>query len=66
MGADEDLVLSLVCPHCGKSFPSMMQMDRRTFAAIRLGSVLEHCSACGKAARFTKDDYGFVTGEGPS
>jgi hypothetical protein len=44
----------------------MMQMDRRTFAAIRLGSVFEHCSACGNAARFTKDDYCFVTGEGPS
>jgi hypothetical protein len=66
MGAEKNSVLSLVCPHCGKSFPSLMQMDRRTFAAIRLGSVLEHCSACGRAARFTKDDYSFVIGEGSS
>jgi endogenous inhibitor of DNA gyrase (YacG/DUF329 family) len=66
MRAKDADVLTLICPHCGKSFPSMMQMDRPTFAKIRLESVLEHCSACGKAARFTKDDYSFRPNEGPS
>ena len=66
MGAKETPVLTLVCPHCGEAFPSMMQMDRPTFATIRLKSVLEHCSACGKAARFEKGDYFFVPGEGQS
>jgi hypothetical protein len=58
--------LTLVCPHCGEAFPSMMQMDRATFATIRLKSVLEHCSACGKAARFERGDYFYVPDEGPS
>jgi hypothetical protein len=66
MGAENADVLTLVCPHCGESFPSMMQMDRPTFATIRLESVLEHCSACGKAARFRRGDYFFVPDAGPS
>ena len=67
MGAkDAREILTLTCPSCCKSFPSMMQMDRPTFATIRLKSVLEHCSACGKAARFEKGDYFFVPGEGQS
>ena len=64
MGAKDTPILTLVCPDCGKSFPSMMQMDRPTFARIRLESVLEHCSACEKAARFRKGDYFFVPDEG--
>ena len=59
-------VLTLVCPHCAEVFPSMIQMDRPVWAKIRLESVLEHCSACGRAARFTKDDYRFAPDEGPS
>jgi hypothetical protein len=66
MGAKDADVLTLGCPHCGEAFPSMMQMDRPTFATIRLKAVLEHCSACGKAARFEKGDCFFVAGEGQS
>jgi len=43
----------------------MMQMDRPTFAKIRLESVLEHCSACGIAVRFRKDAYSFRSDEAP-
>jgi hypothetical protein len=43
----------------------MMQMDRPTLEAIRLETVLEHCSACGKAASFHKGDYFSVPDEGP-
>ncbi len=64
MGDEDTAVLTLACPYCDEAFPSVMQMDRRTFATIRLKSVLEHCSACGKAARFEKGDYFFVAGEG--
>ena len=66
MGPKNTPILSLVCPNCGESFPSMMQMDRPTFAKIRLESVLEHCSACEKAARFRKGDYFFVPDEDPT
>ena len=59
-------MLTLVCPHCGEAFPSMMQMDRPTLEAIRLETVLEHCLACGKAASFHKGDYFFVPHEGQS
>ena len=66
MAPKNNLKLTLVCPHCGEAFPSMMQMDRATFAKIRLQSVLEHCSVCGKAARFEKADCFYVLDEGPS
>ncbi len=66
MAPKNNSVLTLVCPHCGEAFPSMMQMDLPTFEAIRLETVLEHCSACGKAASFHKGDYFFVGHEGQS
>lgn len=66
MAAKSVDVLTLVCPNCGETFPSMIQMDRPTFAKIRLESVLEHCSACGIAVRFRKDAYSFRSDEGPS
>ena len=59
MGAGDTPVLSPVCPHCGNSFASAMQMDPATFAAIQLESMLETCAACGLASRFQKGDYGF-------
>ena len=56
----KDYVLTLICPYCGKRFPSAMQLDPPTFAVIRLKSMWEHCSVCGRAWRFGKDDYLFV------
>lgn len=51
--------LCLVCPHCGATFPSAMQMDPESFAKIRVVKVLERCSACTQASRFNKADYSF-------
>ena len=59
VGAKDAEILTLVCPHCGNSFPSAMEMDPTTFAAIRLQSMLETCAACSLASRFQKNDYGF-------
>ena len=61
VGANDAEVLTLVCPHCGNSFASAMQMDPATFAAIQLESMLETCAACGLASRFQKNDYGFCS-----
>jgi len=51
--------LRLVCPRCGETFPSAMQMDEQTFAKIRVRSMLERCRACHEASRFKKSDYSF-------
>jgi len=65
MGAkDAGETLTLVCPHCGKSFPSAVQMDRAAFAAIRIKNMRERCSACLCASRFDKGDYFFALDEG--
>jgi len=61
VGAKDAEVLTLVCPHCGNSFPSAMKMDPNTFAAIRLESMLETCAACSLPSRFQKNDYGFCS-----
>jgi hypothetical protein len=53
-------VLTLICPHCGEPFPSAMQIDPPTFAAIRLSNMFERCPSCTHASRFGKDDYLFV------
>jgi hypothetical protein len=66
MGHEDNTVLTLVCPRCGRSFPSAMQMDPPTFERMRLESMIERCSVCAHAFRFTKDDYRFRTNEGPS
>ena len=66
MGAKDNLVLSLGCPHCGKSFASALRMDPRTFEAMRLESMIERCSICAHASRFDKGDYFFIIDEGPS
>jgi endogenous inhibitor of DNA gyrase (YacG/DUF329 family) len=57
MGAENAEVLTLVCPHCGKAFLSVMQMDPHAFAAIQLETMREHCPTCGRASWFTKSDY---------
>ncbi|TMK36972.1 MAG: hypothetical protein E6G58_03105 [Actinobacteria bacterium] len=59
MAPEDADVLSLECPHCGETFPSAIPMDPPTFATIRLESMLERCSACGHASRFSKHDYRF-------
>ena len=53
-------MLTLVCPRCGESFASALQMDPRTFEAVRLESMIERCSVCAHAFRFEKGDYFFV------
>ena len=50
---------SLVCPGCGATFASAMQMDQETFEKIRVENILERCSECGQASRFSKPDYTF-------
>jgi hypothetical protein len=52
-------VLSLVCPGCGRAFPSAMQMDPRTFEGIRISNLLECCPKCSRVSRFSKTDYLF-------
>jgi hypothetical protein len=51
--------LCLVCPRCGETFPSAMQMDEQTFTKIRVADMLERCRACHEASRFNKVDYHF-------
>ena len=66
MDAEDNPVLSLGCPHCGKSFASALRMDPRTFEAMPLESMIERCSVCAHASRFDKGDYFFIMDEGPS
>lgn len=64
MARDNRDVLSLVCPLCGVTFVSVMQVDPKTFAKIRVENMLERCSACHQAGRFQKGDYFFKRAEG--
>jgi len=52
-------VLSVVCPACGASFASSIQVDAETFEKMRMNDVLERCSECHEASRFDKRDYSF-------
>jgi uncharacterized C2H2 Zn-finger protein len=52
-------LLTLVCPACGTTFPSAMQMDPRTFEEIRVTNLFERCPKCGRVSRFNKADYLF-------
>jgi hypothetical protein len=52
-------LLTLVCPACGATFPSAMQMDPRTFEEIRVVNLLECCPTCTRVSRFNKPDYLF-------
>jgi hypothetical protein len=52
--------LSLSCPHCGQAFQSVIQMDPKTWEAIRMDlQVIERCPHCGWSAPFAKRDYFF-------
>ena len=52
-------LLTLVCPACGATFPSAMQMDPRTFERIRVANLFERCPKCSRVSRFNKPDYLF-------
>jgi hypothetical protein len=59
VGPPDNDVLSVICPSCSTPFASAIQMDRATFAKIRVDSILERCPVCHDAARFQKADYAF-------
>jgi uncharacterized Zn-finger protein len=53
-------VLTLVCPYCGRTFPSAIQMDPKTWEGIRMNDgMLERCPHCNRSSRFAKGDYLF-------
>ena len=52
-------LLTLVCPACGATFPSAMQMDPRTFEGVRVTNLFERCPKCSRVSRFNKPDYLF-------
>jgi uncharacterized Zn-finger protein len=52
-------LLTLVCPACGATFPSAMQMHPRTFEEIRVANLSERCPVCSRVSRFNKPDYLF-------
>ena len=53
-------VLTLICPYCGRTFPSSIQMDPKTWEGIRLDEgMLERCPHCHRSSRFAKSDYLF-------
>jgi hypothetical protein len=52
-------LLTLVCPACGTTFPSAMQMDPKTFERIRISNLFERCPKCSRVSRFNKPDYLF-------
>ena len=56
----EAVVLSLVCPGCGRQFASAMQMAPSLFEQIRLGRMLECCPHCDEASGFSKRDYFYM------
>ena len=52
--------LRLRCSHCGRNFPSAVQIDPKTWAAIRLDlGLIERCPHCGQSSSFSKSDYFF-------
>jgi hypothetical protein len=52
--------LTLTCPHCGREFPSVIQMDPETWEAIRIDlHVIERCPDCGWSSPFSKSEYFF-------
>jgi hypothetical protein len=51
-------VLALVCPYCGRTFPSAIRMDPKTWEGIRMNDgMVERCSHCHRSSRFAKGDY---------
>ena len=56
--------LSLICKGCGGRFASALQLDQRTFGAMRMNDHFECCRLCSLAARYSKSDYYFFFAEG--
>jgi hypothetical protein len=54
-----NLVLTLICPFCGQTFPSGIQMDPNTWEGIRMDWMRELCPHCHRASRVAKGDYLF-------
>ena len=52
-------VLTLVCASCGRIFASTVQMQPSIFEQIKMDRMMECCSACGRASRYSKADYLF-------
>ena len=52
--------LTLSCPHCVRPFPSVIQMDPKTWGPIRMDlQVIERCPHCGSSSPFSKSEYFF-------
>jgi rRNA maturation protein Nop10 len=52
--------LTLICPRCGRAFPSGMQMEPTKWEVIRKDlRVIEQCPHCGRSSPFSKTDYIF-------
>lgn len=48
--------LMVKCGHCGKAFPTPLQVDRATLEALVLTKVYE-CPHCEAAATYVKADH---------
>jgi hypothetical protein len=56
----DQATLGSTCPNCGEWFASAMQIDRETWAKIRVrNGMMERCSHCQHASRFEKGNYSF-------
>jgi len=58
-------VLTLVCPRCGNTFPSVLQLDPPTLEGMRGETMRERCSVCDYAFRVKKSEYRFQADEAP-
>jgi rubredoxin len=59
-------MLTLVCPRCGNSFQSVLQLDPRTLEGMRGETMRERCSVCDYAFRVKKGEYRYMADGGPS
>lgn len=54
--------LTLICPRCGRAFPSVIRIDPATWEPIRKDlRVIERCLHCGWSSPFSKAEYYFET-----
>ena len=47
------------CEHCGKAFPSPIQMDKTSFATATLTQNSYQCPHCDKTAAYDGPDHFF-------
>jgi hypothetical protein len=58
--AAETPKLTVMCPLCSEAFASALQIDPDTWLGINFHrGLVERCSHCGRASRFSKGDYTF-------